>query len=88
MAWEVLTPERIQRKRRERQIPWPCSLRVRMRFRALLAELVDLETEPDSYEVRNAMEVLRDEIRSLPGFPRAFDPERDIIVPTTTSAQR
>ena len=87
MPIPVIDPQRIQR--RERQIPWPCSLRVRMKFRSLLAELVDLEQEsPSDPDVQQHMESLREEIRALPGFPKRYDPERDVIVPRTTSAQR
>jgi len=87
MPIPVIDPQRIQR--RERQIPWPCSLRVRMKFRSLLAELVDLEQEsPSDPDVQQHMESLREEIRALPGFPKRYDPERDVIVPCTTSAQR
>jgi len=77
-----------QERAQEREIRWEVSLRVRMRFRELLSELVDLEQEVPSDEVSLRMEALREEIRSLPGFPRRFDPERDTIVPVTTSTQR
>jgi hypothetical protein len=56
-----------------------------MRFRSLLFELVDLEQEPWSLEVANRQAALQDEIRSLPNFPTHYDPERDLIVPLTTS---
>ena len=87
MRYAVLNPQRIQR--RERRIEWPCSLRTRMKFRALLAELVDLEQDNQrDPQVLQAMEALREDIRSLPGFPRKFDPDRDVVVPVTTSTQR
>ena len=87
MSVEILDPRRIQRPG-ERKIEWRCSLRVRMQFRALLHELVDLEQEARDPEVAQAMEALREDIRALPGFPVGYDPERDLIVPVTTSAQR
>lgn len=92
MRWQILDPEVLRRNRArregERRIEWPCSLRVRMQFRSLLHELVELETWPATEEREIRMERLREEIRSLPGFPRRYDPERDLIVPVTTSAQR
>jgi hypothetical protein len=85
--YHVLDPQRIQRH--ERRIEWPCSLRTRMKFRALLAELVDLEQESQrDPDVQAKMEALREDIRSLPGFPKRFDLDRDLIVPVTTSTQR
>ena len=86
-GWEILNPQRLTRPQ-EKRIEWRVSLRTRMRFRDLLSELVDLEQEVSSGEVSLRMEALREEIRALPGFPRRFDPERDTIVPVTTSAQR
>jgi hypothetical protein len=86
MPIPILDPQRIQR-RPGRQIRWECSLKTRMRFRSMLQELVDLEQYPPS-ETREAMEALREDIRALPGFPVGYDPERDLIVPVTTSAQR
>ena len=68
-----------------REIRWEVSLRTRMRFWDLLAELVDLELEPTSPELLERMEALRCDIRALPGYPRQYDPERDLIVPITTS---
>lgn len=81
----ILDPKRIQAW--GRRIEWPVSLRVRMKFRALLEELVDLEQEPHSDAIFQRMEALREDIRALPGFPRKFDIERDLIVPITTSEQ-
>lgn len=92
MRWQVLDAEELRRNRRRREgehrIEWPVSLRTRMRFRSLLHELVDLETWPQTPELLLRMEALREEIRGLPGFPRRYDPERDLIVPVTTSMQR
>jgi hypothetical protein len=59
-----------------------------MKFRDLLHELVDLETAPQDLEVQARMEMLREEIRALPGYPRGYHPERDVIVPVTTSEAR
>ena len=87
MRYEILDPRRIRRAE-GRVIPWRCSLSVHMRFRDLLFELVDLENEPPTPEVQNRMAILQDEIRSLPDFPRNYDPERDEIEPVTTSAMR
>lgn len=64
------------------------SLRVKMKFWSLLEELVDLEQEPASPECEERMEALREDIRSLPGYPRRYDPEADLIVPVTSSEQR
>jgi len=88
MAYDILDPSRIERIRRGRKIPWTCSLRTRMKFRSLLQELVDLEQEPQDQECHNRAEALRDEIRSLPRFPVGYDPERDVIIPITSSTQR
>jgi len=85
---ELGIPVPVPYREPEREIRWEVSLRTRMRFRELLGELVDLEQEVPSDEVSLRMEALREEIRSLPGFPRRFDPERDTIVPVTTSTQR
>lgn len=81
----ILDPRRFAR--RGRRIEWPVSLRVRNKFRDLLGELVDLEQEPHSDAVEKRMEALREDIRALPGFPKRYDPERDLIVPITTSEQ-
>jgi hypothetical protein len=87
--WDVLDTRLIPRTGTERRIEWPCSLRTRMKFRALLAELVDLEQESQrDPDVQAKMEALREDIRSLPGFPKRFDLDRDLIVPVTTSTQR
>jgi hypothetical protein len=59
-----------------------------MRFRSLLHERVELEAEPASFEVESRMRALEEEIASLPGFPRGYDPDRDVIVPLTSSTQR
>lgn len=92
MSWDVLDAAELRRNRRrrerEREIVWHVSLRTRMKFRDLLHELVDLESYPATSESLMRMENLRDEIRSLPGFPRRYDPDRDVIVPVTTSVQR
>ena len=92
MRWAVLDPDALRRNRArregERRIEWRVSLRTRMQFRALLMELVDLETYPQTPETLMKMEALREEIRGLPGFPRRYDERRDLIVPITTSVQR
>jgi hypothetical protein len=85
MAYEILDPERIQPARATRKIEWPVSLKTRMRFRDLLYELVDLEMEPQTPEVLERMASLREDISSLPGYPRNAHPERDLIVPVTTT---
>lgn len=83
----ILDPSRVQR--RGKTIQWECSLKTRMRFRDFLHRLVDLEGYPPSDpEVQNEMEALREEIRALPGFPRRYDPDYDVIVPVTTTAMR
>lgn len=87
MSYEILDPQRIERSQ-GRTIRWSCSLRTRMRFRELLSELVELESDPQTPEVANRMAGLRDDIRHLPGYPRRYDPDRDTIVPVTTSVQR
>ena len=92
MRFQVLDTAELRRNRRRREghreIHWQVSLRTRMKFRTLLHELVDLETYPMTEETLLRMESLREEIRGLPGYPRRYDPERDTIVPVTTSAQR
>lgn len=85
--WDILDPRRIRRPG-ERHIQWRVSLRTKMRFTDLLHELVELELEPATWEREQRMEALRDEIRALPGYPRRYDPERDVIIPTTTSEVR
>jgi hypothetical protein len=84
--WEIVDPRRFRRP--GKRIEWRCSLRVRMRFRGLLQELVDLETYPQTRENLMRMENLREEIRSLPNFPKRYNAERDLIVPVTSSVQR
>lgn len=84
--WEIVDPERF--RRRERRIEWRVSLRTRMRFRSLLQELVDLETYPQTPENLMRAESLREEIRALPGFPKRYNADRDVIVPVTSSVQR
>ena len=90
MYYEILDPQRIQRLAQQgRKIEWPCSLRTHMRFRDLLTELVELElADQRDPEVQNRMAGLRDDIRHLPGYPSAYDIERDVIVPVTTTAMR
>ena len=92
MAWQVLDAADLRRHRRrlegERRIEWRVSLRTRMKFRTLLSELIDLETWPASLEVETRKQLLQAEIRDLPGFPRRYDPERDLIVPVTTTEMR
>ena len=70
-----------------RTIEWRVSLRVKHQFYDLLHELVELEHVPWEPEVASRMEALRDDIRALPGYPRRYDPERDVIVPVVTSEQ-
>lgn len=88
--YEVLDPRRILPRsgRRERRIEWPVSSRTHLKFRALLEELVGLETEPASPEREARAEGLREDIRALPGFPRRLDPDADLVVPVVTSTQR
>jgi hypothetical protein len=69
-------------------IEWSVSLKTHMRFRDLLSELVELELEPQDPEVKTRMAILQDDIRHLPGYPRKYDPDRDTIVPVTTSMTR
>ncbi len=82
----ILDPNRIYRGRR---IEWPVSRRTHFKFRELLEELVDLELKDkqDPY-IQDRMATLRDDIRHLPGYPRKYDPNRDLIVPVVTTAQR
>jgi len=82
----ILDPRRIVRP--GRSIEWRVSARIHMKFRDLLAELVDLESYPRTHELERRMESIREEIRSLPGFPRDYHPEDDTIEPVTTSSQR
>lgn len=92
MRYALLDTNELRRNRArregERRIEWRVSLRTRMRFRELLHERVDLESWPQTPETLLRMQVLEEEIRGLPGFPRRFDSERDLIVPVTTSLQR
>jgi len=83
----VLDRSRLRRWRR--RIEWPVSRRVHLRFRELLHELVDLESgDQTDRELQQRMESLREDIRALPGFPVRYHPEKDLIVPITTTAQR
>ena len=74
--------------RNMRRIEWRVSLRTQMKFYDLLGELVDLEGYPRDAEIEARMEALRDDIRALPGYPRKYHPDRDLIVPVVTSEQR
>jgi len=86
-AFAILDPNRLVR--RGRTIEWPVSRRIYLKFRDLLQELVDAESlDQSDPEVRNRMETLRDDIRHLPGYPRSYDPEHDLIVPVVTTASR
>lgn len=83
----ILDARRIRRP--GRRIEWRVSQRVHMRFRELLHELVELEyADQDDPEVQQRMEALREDIRALPGYPRRYHPDYDLIVPVTTTAQR
>lgn len=87
--YEILDPRRVVREPlRGRRIEWRVSLRTKARFEALLGELVDLELEPWSGEREARAEALREDIRALPGYPRNYHPEDDVIVPVLTSVQR
>jgi len=85
-GFAILDPNRVVK--RGRTINWDVSRRTYLRFREPLETLVDLEladlTDP---QVQDQMATLRDDIRHLPGFPRGYDPEGDLIVPTVTTAQ-
>lgn len=79
----IIDPKRVLRP--GRTIEWRVSRRTHNRFRELLYDLVDRETQdPRDPE----LEAIRDDIRHLPGFPRGYDPENDVIVPVTTTEQR
>ena len=92
MRYQVLDTAELRRNRArregERRIEWRCSLRTRMAFRSLLQELVELESYPQTLETEMRMERLREEIRGLPGFPKRYNVNLDLIVPVTTSVQR
>lgn len=88
MSYEILTPGRIQRANPGRRIEWHVSARTRMKFRDLLGELLELEQLPWEPEVEERKRVIQDDIRALPGYPRQYHPDRDVIVPVTTSATR
>jgi hypothetical protein len=92
MNWQILDTADLRRNRArregERRIEWRVSLRNRMKFRALLHERIELESWPQTPEIQLRMQLLEEEIRSLPGFPRRFDPDRDLIIPVTTSVSR
>ena len=60
-------------------IRWPVSPEVFERFNQIAFRLLDL-VDPNCDEAW----ALRDEARSLPGFPRGYDEERDTIVPVVT----
>lgn len=57
-------------------IEWRCSYRVRDRFLETLDLLQSLDPGSDDAQA------LIYEIRSLPGYPRHYDEDRDVIVPT------
>jgi len=90
MPVPILDPHRIRRPHRTgKRIEWSVSRRTHLRFRELLHELVELEDydQTDPY-VRERIATLQDDIRHLPGYPCSYDCERDVIVPTVTTAQR
>ena len=85
-GFAILDPNRVVK--RGRTINWDVSRRTYLRFRELLEALVDAELEAqDLPEVQQRMATLRDDIRHLPGYPRGYDPEHDLIVPVVTTAQ-
>jgi hypothetical protein len=85
----IPTPLRwVDSRTPERRIEWRVSRRTHQRFRELLHELLDTEYESQSDpEVQARMEMLREEIRALPGYPKRYHPERDLIVPVVTTEQ-
>ena len=60
------------------RIPFRCTSPTFQEFSALLARLDGLDMYDDE-----AMEI-KDQIRSLTGFPNEYDEERDIIVPSVS----
>ena len=64
------------------RVEWRCSASTYQRFLDLTSCLDDLD--PDDPE----SECLRDDIRSLPGYPLQADPHRDLIVPVITTVRR
>ncbi|MFQ6030818.1 MAG: hypothetical protein ACE5Q6_25390 [Dehalococcoidia bacterium] len=82
----ILGRSRIRRQ--ERRIEWPVSRRTHFKFQELLQELVYLETRDQTDPiVLDRMACLRDDIRHLPGYPRDYHPEWDVIVPVVTTEQ-
>lgn len=86
--WEILDKTRIRPNgSRGRRVVWPCSRTIYLRAVDLFRELEEIEglVEPDQVQRRYA---LMDEVMGLPGYPRDYDPDRDVIDPQITSEMR
>jgi len=63
-------------------IAWRMTLQTWRRWQSILRQLEDLD------ESSEAALLLHEEARSLPGFPRHYHEERDLIVPEIASTSR
>ena len=83
--YDILDSHRIRRQNTHiRRIEWRVSTRTKSRFEDMLSELLEIEGIDDPL-INSQREALQEDIRSLPGYPRGYDPDRDVIVPVPTS---
>ena len=64
-------------------VEWRCTWDVKMRF----LELADMLRSLNVYD-NDTREAIHEEVRSLPGYPREYDPDRDEIQIVTTTLRR
>ena len=89
LSWTLRTPIPQPRQGCGRKIEWRVSRKTHFRFQELLTRLLELELESQrSPEVRAETAAVQEEIRGLPGYPKRYHPENDLIVPVVTTEQR
>ena len=64
-------------------IEWRCAWDVKMRF----LELADMLRSLNDYD-HDVREAVYEEVRSLPGYPRDYDPDHDEIQIVMTTLRR
>ena len=76
-------------RRETNRIEWRCSRDNYYRCLEMYKRLAELEyANQADPAVRDEAQALHDDILSLPGFPQHWDPNRDMVVPVTTTVRR
>ena len=89
MSWTYRQPIPVSRRSSGWKIEWRVSRKTHFRFQELLHRLLELEQESQrSPEVRAETAAVQEEIRGLPGYPKVYDIDRDVIEPVVTTEQR